>query len=266
MSLRKYLTVIKTNWQRSLTYRTTVIGYRVGEIAELLIMIAMWATIFQGQEFVRGFTYNQMVTYLLVGNIVQSAVRNWLYQVVARDIADGSLSYYLVRPMPYISAMMAREVGRTMFAAILSVGSVFVVSIFFYSNISLDISLLSFLLVIPTLLLALVTELLLSYLIGLFAFWTVEVDGVFTTIERLKLFFSGGYFPLNLLPATLATLSYFLPFAYSFYVPTLYFIGKIDDSYIVRGWGVQIVWIALLYLIISVVWKRGLRRYEGTGM
>jgi ABC-type uncharacterized transport system permease subunit len=76
-----------------------VIGFRIGEIAELLIMIAMWSTIYQGQDLVRGFTLPEMITYLLIGNIIQSAVRNWLHEVVSRDIADGSLSYYLVRPI-----------------------------------------------------------------------------------------------------------------------------------------------------------------------
>jgi ABC-2 type transport system permease protein len=162
--------------------------------------------------------------------------------------------------------MMAREVGRTGLAAFISVVSVLIVSIFFYSKIVIAHSFTQILIIIPTMLLAVVSELLVSYLVGCIAFWTVEVAGVYASLERLKAFFAGGYFPLSLLPSSLATLSYFLPFAYSFYVPTLYFIGKIDASYIVRGWGVQVAWIIGLYFIIKLVWSRGLKRYEGTGM
>jgi ABC-2 type transport system permease protein len=107
---------------------------------------------------------------------------------------------------------------------------------------------------------------LLSFLIGLIAFWTDEVSGIESTYERLKKFFSGGYFPLSLLPPSFLNLSYALPFAYSIYVPSQLYLNKLDIGTGLRGIGVQVTWILILFGVIHVVWKRGLRRYEGVGI
>jgi ABC-2 type transport system permease protein len=105
-----------------------------------------------------------------------------------------------------------------------------------------------------------------SYLIGLVAFWTDEVSGLYATIDRLKKFLSGGYFPLNLLPLTYIKISYALPFSYSFFVPTQLYLGKINIATAINGIYVQGAWIILLALIIALVWRRGIRRYEGVGI
>ena len=116
------------------------------------------------------------------------------------------------------------------------------------------------------LVLAFVTELLLSYLVGLIAFWTDEVDGLYRTIERVEKFFSGGYFPLSILPAGFVNASFLLPFAYSFYVPAQLYLKKIDLATGLKGILVQLAWIVLLYGLVRVVWERGLRKYEGIGI
>jgi len=67
-AMRKYLAIIKTYWQRALTYRATVISYRVGEIGEALVLILMWTAIYGDGQTISGFTLREMVTYILVGN------------------------------------------------------------------------------------------------------------------------------------------------------------------------------------------------------
>lgn len=105
-----------------------------------------------------------------------------------------------------------------------------------------------------------------SYLIGLVAFWTDEVDGLYATHERLRKIFSGGYFPISILPVFFVNLSYALPFAYSFFVPAQLYLKKIDLAAGIRGIFVQITWIIVLYFLSNWVWRRGLKRYEGTGI
>ena len=99
----------------------------------------------------------------------------------------------------------------------------------------------------------------------MFAFWFEEVDGIQSTVERIRRFFAGGYFPLTLLPLFLSTLSMYLPFAYSFFVPAQLYLKKMSLSEAAHGIGIQFVWILLLSLIIYVVWNRGLKKYEAIG-
>lgn len=264
--MKKFLTIVNAFWQRALTYRFNVLAYRVGETAEILVLILMWSAIYGDQKVIAGMTLQEMITYVLVGNFFNALVRNFLSDMVARDIKDGRLSTFLVKPMSYFSYILSQEVGRISLPTIMSALSLLLVIVFFAKTFIWNFDAGYFLVIALMILFAFVTELLLSYLVGLIAFWTDEVDGIYKTIDRMKKFFSGGYFPLNLLPTVFVQLSFVLPFAYSFFVPAQLYLRKIDISTGLKGLLVQVLWIGILYGIIKIAWNRGLRRYEGIGI
>lgn len=264
--MKKYLTVINVYWQRALTYRSTIIAYRIGEIVEVLILILMWSSIYDKQEIIKGFTLPEMITYVLIGNLFNAIIRNFLTDVVAHDIKEGRLSAFLLQPISYFYFIFSRELGRLSVAFFMSVSSQVVIILFFLNKFILNSDIIYLSVILLMIVLAFITEILISYLIGLIAFWADEVDGIYATVDRLRKFFSGGYFPLNFLPPIFVTASFSLPFAYSFFVPAQLYLKKIDISAGIRGLFVQLIWIALLYGVIRLLWKRGLKKYEGVGI
>ncbi len=264
--MKKFLAIVRAFWQRSLTYRFTVVAYRIGEICEVLVLILMWTAIYGNQKIISGFTLQEMITYILVGNFFNALIRNFLANYIARDIKDGRLSMFLIKPMGYFSYILTQELGRISLATIMSVLSQTIVIVFFANVFIWNRSAQYLLIIILMVILAFITELLLSYLIGLIAFWTDEVEGVYTTIDRIKKFFSGGYFPLSLLPLVFVKASFLLPFAYSFFIPAQLYLKKIDLSVGIEGLMIQAIWIIALYIIIKIVWGRGLKKYEGIGI
>jgi len=263
--MKKFLTIVKAFWQRALTYRFTVLAYRIGEIGETLALILMWSAIYGGQKVIGGLTLQEMITYILVGNFFNAIIRNFLSSVVSHDIKDGRLSMFLIRPMSYFNYILSREIGRISLSTLMSVLSSMLIIIFFINTFIWNFDVAYFLIIVAMVILAFVVELFLSYLIGLISFWTDEVDGIYATIDRIKKFFSGGYFPISLLPLMFVQVSFALPFAYSFFVPAQLYLKKLDLSVGLKGLLIQIVWILILYGIIKIVWGRGLKRYEGVG-
>lgn len=266
MIMKKYLTIVKTYWQRGLTYRFTVFAYRVGEMAEVVALVLMWTAIYGNEKIIRGFTLPEMITYILIGNLFSGLTRNFLAELMARDIKDGGLSMFLLRPMGYFSYIFFREVGRISLTTVMSLIGQGLVILFFLKSFIFNFDALYLLLIIVMIILAFTFEMLLAYLLGLVAFWTDEVHGLYSTFDRLEKFFAGGYFPLSLLPATFVSISYFLPFGYSFFVPAQLYLKKADLALGVRGILIQIIWIVVLYGIVKIVWKKGLKRYEGVGI
>lgn len=264
--MKKYLTIINVYWQRAITYRSAVFAYRVGEMAEVLILILMWSSIYDKQEIIKGFTLPEMITYVLIGNLFHAITRNFLTNIVAYDIKEGRLSTFLLQPISYFYFILSRELGRLSVALLLSVSSQIIVILFFLNKFIINLDIIYLSVIVFMIILAFINELLISYLIGLIAFWADEVDGIYATVERLRKFFSGGYFPLNFLPPVFVTASFSLPFAYSFFVPAQLYLKKIDISAGIRGIFVQLIWIAVLYGIIRFLWKRGLKKYEGVGI
>jgi ABC-2 type transport system permease protein len=141
-----------------------------------------------------------------------------------------------------------------------------IVTLFFFKLMIFNFNLVYLLLILIMLVLAFLTELLLAYLVGLIAFWTDEAEGLYNSVENLKRLFSGGYFPLSLLPAIFLNISFLLPFAYSFYIPTQVYLKKISIDQGVKGLGVQLAWIVVLSLVIRFVWNKGIKKYEAVGI
>ncbi len=262
-AITRYTTIFSAFWQRGLLYRNTILGYRLGEITELLVMILLWSRLFEGQTLIQGYTKPEMITYFLLGSLFSIAVRSYARDSISRDIRDGGLSALLTKPMSYLKFLTAREFGRMSLPTILSLLTSIVVIVPFSYLIIAPPSTMHIMIIIAMLILALITEFLISYLIGFITFWTDDTDAVFDVIGRVKKFFSGGYFPLSLMPAALITASIWLPFSYSFFVPTQLYLGKMTTLQGLQGLGIQAGWIILLYILVRVVYKRGVKRYEG---
>jgi ABC-2 type transport system permease protein len=253
-------------WQRSITYRFTVIAYRIGELAEILIIIAMWSAIYSHQTSIGGYTLNQMLTYLILGNLINVITRNFLTDYMSRDIREGTLSFLLIKPVDFFRYIIAREIGRTSLTSVIAVCTQVTVLLVFHKLFIFNHDVRVWIILTIMVFLAFWLELLQAFLTALITFWTDEVTALYTVMGRLEKFFSGGYFPLNLLPPLFVTVSFCLPFAYSFFIPTQLYLGKISLVQGLQGLVVQVIWIALLYGLIKLVWKRGLKRYEGVGI
>ncbi len=258
--------IIRTAFQRNFTFRFTVAMYRLGEIAEVLILVFMWTAVYASTGgTIKGFTLQEMITYVLIGNLCFVAVRNFLPSNVSEMINSGKLSMFLVKPIPFIKYVFINELGRAFLATVISVITQVIILLFFLNTVIINTDPRYLGLILVMVFLAFIIELLIGFLVGAVAFWTEEVEGLLTSIDRIKRFFSGGYFPLSLLPAAALSIGSYLPFAYSFFIPASLYLKKITLLQGVHGILVQVVWIAVLSVILSIVWKQGLRRYEATG-
>lgn len=264
--LKQAMVIIRTAWVRNLNYRFTTVMFRIGEVAEVIVLVLMWTAIYtSGSGIIKGFTQHEMITYVLVGNLCSVAVRNFLPSFVSRDIIEGRLSMFLVKPIPYIKYIFFNELGRAALATLSSLAVQLVVLLFFIDKIVFNTEPAYLCLIACMIVCAFVIEWLIGFLVGTVAFWVDEVDGLQSAVDRVKRFFAGGYFPLSLLPTTLATISIYLPFAYSFFVPAQLYLKKIDIQTGIIGIGIQLVWIILLSLLLKIVWAKGLKRYEASG-
>jgi ABC-2 type transport system permease protein len=265
--LKQSWAIINLAWQRNFTYRALIVSYRAGEIIEILVLVLMWSAIYSNTEggVIRGFTLNEMISYVLIGNLCGALTRNFLAGYVGRHIHHGQLSSYLIRPISYIKFVFINELGRAFMATFISAVTQIIVILFFLDKIVINKDFLYIGLVVVMVILAFVIEMLLGFIIGTIAFWVDEVDGIHMTVERVKRFFSGGYFPLSLLPASIVSVSTFLPFGYSFFVPASLYLKKMSLNDGLLGLAVQVVWIILLSIILTIVWRRGLKRYEAVG-
>ncbi|MBC7981718.1 ABC-2 family transporter protein [Candidatus Parcubacteria bacterium] len=264
--LDQFVMFSKVEWQKVLTWRVSVFVYRISEVLETSILVSMWIFIFaQGSGLIKGYTMNEMVTYVLIGGLCTGFTRNFIHGSISRDIEKGDLSLFLVKPVSYIKFNIYSEFGGLILTFCVSLISQIFVILLFADKFILNKDYVTLILMFAMLVFAFFIEILIGLLVGLVAFWTDEVNGVQNLMFIIKKFFAGVYFPLSLLPASLTFIGFYLPFAYSFFVPAQLYLGKIDANVALKGLGIQLVWILILSFIVRLVWSRGLKRYEAVG-
>jgi len=259
--------IISNEIQRQFVYRASILAYAVGNIAELVALTVIWTIVYRNIDVIKGYTAPEMISYVVFAWFFSFLTTTYAFETnIARDIHLGTLSNLLVKPQSYIRYVMAVATGRISIAfLVVLVQGVLVFSFFRHQLIfSLDFSriLLLFFMLVATFFI----NLLLSILIGFIAFWTTEINGIYYSIKVFSKFMSGTFFPIALLPAFLLKSSFFLPFVYTIFIPVQLYLGKISFAEGLKGLAIEILWLIVLYGIIKIVWRRGLKRYESVGI
>jgi len=268
--VNKNLANTKVGIKVGMAYKFEFIIGLVTTPISLFIYYFLWAAIysFSGMDLIRGYTFEMLINYfvlnMLVGFFIWSDVDNWM----ERNIIDGDMIADLVRPLKYIKAQFYFEVGLKVMSFItqavpLVIGAHLVLGIVFISWKLLILGLFS-VFVASTMIF------LISYIIGLTAFWFGRISGIRRMKRALILFLSGGILPIAFFPGWFIEISNYLPFQYIRYVPINTYLGKyavaaagFNNLFVVLG--IQLVWLVLLFICAQLFWKVAFKRFAGAG-
>jgi ABC-2 type transport system permease protein len=265
--LEKYTQAFELGFQSALAYRVNFLISLISAAYPIFIQTFLWTAIYGATPgaVVYGFSFRQMIAYTFMAGLVMRLVRTGFEYEIMDDVKSGKFSRFLVQPLGYFPYRIflnfgEKLPGQLMIAGILAV--VLVVLNLFW-GISIDLGhILLFLLVLA---LAVALNFLIFYCFSAVSFWIVEVGFLFEGIRIVTVLLSGGIFPLDVFGETFVTVSNWLPFKYTVYYPIQVLNGSIELSAILQGMLVQIVWIALCWLIARGLWRQGSRRYVAVG-
>lgn len=229
---------------------------KIGSILELLIIVLFWLLLFTRYQELFGLTREEIITYILVGNILGLAANFIWARIIARDIKSTESKLLILKPIKYFEYILKRAFGKFFPTFIFVVGLNLILLQVFIGSFPVNLNPLILIVIFLMVILAFIIEFLIAYLLNLFIFWTIESVDIYRVLIRTKKLLAGAYFPLTLLPLALLQISLFLPFAYSFFVPTALYLKKLDLSYGIFGLGVQAAWIIVLYTVIKFVWDK----------
>lgn len=263
----KIKTIIEIEIQRQLSFRIDILFYRFSNVVDILAQIIIWTFVFQNNEIVSGYTYNEMLTYIIIGWLMVYITSNYgLENNISRDIHEGNLSNFLVKPIDYIKYIIIFTIGRNVIALTFGLATAGVLIFFMFDKIIIENNLLKLIIIAGMLVGGFFINLMISMLIGMAAFWTESVSGIRYSTRVLVSFLSGRLFPLNMLPIFYFKLTLFFPFVYVYFIPLQLYLGKISIRQSMVYLVVEILWLVLLYSSVRLLYKKGLKKYEGVGI
>jgi ABC-2 type transport system permease protein len=259
-----YLTTMRTAIQTQFQYRAATYMYLLGMVAEPVIYLVVWTTIAQshgGQ--VAGITAGGFAAYYIVWTLVRNV--NIVFTPYGWEgrIREGRLSGQLLRPMHPIHYDIAEFAGGKVIWVLLYLPIAIGLTLVFKPSFSLTP--LDLALFLPAIMGAYLVRTMNLWALGMVTFWTTRGSAIFETYIMAELLLSGRLVPLQLMPAWAQSIANWLPFKWTFYFPIEVLVGHLSLASLLSGLAVQVFWIAVGAVLVSIVWRASVRHYTAVG-
>ena len=264
----KFLAYMRLAFKDRIAYRAHFILGSVLRFVSLVVVVYLWGAVFEasGTDRIGGFAYGDMVAYYYLVMVSRSfASMPGLATSVAGEIREGTLSRFLVKPLGLLGVQLSLRMAHKMIfiasALIPYLGVAWLLRWAFQGWPS-GPRLAAW---ITSLLLAFAIDFCVHFILGILAFWVLEVTSFLFIALMIEYFCSGHMIPLDLLPAPVIAVLGVLPFKYTAYFPAAVFLGKVPDSELGPALAIEALWAAGLFLLAAFLLKRGERRYAAYG-
>jgi len=262
--MKKYLLTYKMGIQKALTYRSVEIIWIISAFLTPLLFMTLWSR--NAQSGVSSMNLSEIVTYYFLITLFSQLLSPHIEWDIARDINEGSLSNYLLKPYKYFIHQIIYELAWKTVTQIFNLIPIVIFAVIFRQYISIPqitISKIAFILMLCAL--SYLLTFLIQYFLGLLSFWMTQIRSFFRIYYMSTGFFSGRYFPLILMPALLIKISKYMPFQYFWYFPTMMILDKENIINKYSSLLIIFIWIIIFIFIIHFTWKKGVRDYSSYG-
>lgn len=270
-ALRTKWCILRTSIEERLVYRADFAFATLVRFLPIVTQVFLWGAIYQANgpkdtRVINGYTYGDMVAYsllVMVGRAFSSMPG--LTTGIARDIRDGAIKKFLIQPIDLLDYLFWHRVAHKLVyyvVAFLPFAFVFWLCREYLHGWPDAFTLLG---CCVALILAFLVGFLIESLMGLCAFWFLEVSSLVFVYMLISYVLSGHMLPLDWLPAPYSDAIRLLPFKYLAFVPAAILLGKYDHRQLAMELIQGLVWVTVLFALNRLALSRGLRRYSAYG-
>ena len=274
LGIKKYLIFAKSGMQTTFAYRGQIALWFLGSaISAVLTGLLWWAiysahavdgmTAFSDTNTIGGFTFSQMLMYVILSSIVgELAFAAQSMGEITDDVRYGLIGMRLIKPISYRAQLGFTSVG-SFFARVLIIGAPLtlvgtLVMVFGFGLTG--IVWYNVLLFLPACFLSLLIRDAIEFLFGQVAFYTQAMFGIFSITEVVTGFLSGAMVPLSLFPSWAQTILSYTPFPSMISMPVRLFMGMLSLQDVLIAFAVSIAWIIGLNVLGALLYKTSVRK------
>lgn len=262
--MKKYFNIYKMTLLDSIQYLTNIIFNFITYALIIYIFLCLWKYLYQDESsLIEGYNLTQMIWYVLITEWMWFGGKNrLLINQIINDIKSGNIAYNLNKPYSYLIYMVTKHFGeitiKFIFYGIIGVilGFVYVGKLDTFNFSSIPLILLS-------MLLGLFIDILIRISISLLAFW-IEDSGPFQWLYDKLILIIGTIFPVELFPKMLQPIINCSPIFVVNYGPAKLFVDfsfKTFKTIILA----QIIYIVVVVLIATMIYRKGVRKLNVNG-
>jgi ABC-2 type transport system permease protein len=253
--------LLALNYGVSLQYRAqSVLWMITGTVP--LIMMMIWLQLAEGGS-IKGYDAVTFAQYFMFMFLARQMTPTWVIYLMDRGVKHGELSPLLLRPMHPVWQYATEHWGemslRVPIIAPLAAIGLWIADAW---STSLLFNLPFF---VIGLLLAWVINFIMHMIVGLIAFWSDNALGYDMMLFSLYTMLGGVVVPVELFPDVVQRYLAWTPFPYILDFPVRAAIGRIEGRDLVAGFGMQLLWLGVLFTLFAIGWRLSLKRFSAAG-
>jgi ABC-2 type transport system permease protein len=273
--LSTWWTILRISIEERLVYRGDFALGTLMRFLPLVTQVFLWGAIYQAagrggsQATIAGYTFDEMIAYYLLTQVSRAfSSMPGLASGIALQIRNGEIKKFLIQPVDLIGFLLLNRIAHKLVYYVVAAGPfalVFFLCRGFFSGWPE-----------PSILLAFIASLVMSFLLGFFleatigmiGFWFLEVSSLLFVYMLVSFFFSGHMFPIDMLdqvPGPWGMLVRATPLQYLAYFPAAVFLGKIQGTALIWGLLGQAAWLVFFIVLCRATFHLGIKRYSGFG-
>jgi len=268
IKMGKYTEYFKIGFKKSIEYKSYLIGALVTPLFMGFFFYFIWSYIFEvkskgvaGFE-IGGFTFEEMIIYLVIGLLIQTAKQTEISERISATIKSGDISIFLCRPVNFVKSLLSDGIGEKLIPF-----GTFVILLAIVTNLfAVKVPTITILVIFAIYgLLLIFFQIIIDVMIGGLAFWLTEIWGIRSSIQQILWILSGRALPLSLFPQMMQRFLAWTPFLYLEYTFASIYLMKLSIEEALRAMGIFMIWILILLVLMRWLYARGFAKLESFG-
>jgi ABC-2 type transport system permease protein len=239
-----YLGFALRGFQRAITYHFQFWAELVINLLFMYVYICVWRALYTDRGAVAGYDRAQLLTYIVVSQTLitfQFTIRTW--SVIETKVRSGEVAIDLLRPVDFQGMILAIGLGPALHTLLFNMAPKFALFAAL-GVVAAPASGLALGLFVVSAALGFLVLFGVEFLIGMLAFWLIEIRGLYAMVMwGICGFFSGYFLPLEFFPDWLAAAARALPFPAMVYIPSAIYAGSVEGMAAVLAVLEQLAWV-----------------------
>lgn len=256
--MRKYIEIAKSAMKIHTAYAAWYWAGTFASVVQLLVLYYFWHAVYANRTSIADMPLEMMLTYMVIAMLMAEYVSG-AGNELAEQIREGNIAIELLRPYTILYKLVAIDLGIKATSVIRSTLPMFIVA-FLFIGVQFPPSAESFFLFLISAILGMLLGTQIDLMVGVLAFWTVNIWGLSVFKESVIRFFSGALIPISLFPLWFRTFSQYMPFQSMIYVPVSIYTGSISGNSAYIAISVQFLWLLITFLAIKLSWHYAVKK------
>lgn len=255
-----YWTFALNQMKSNFVYKGRFYLFIIRKFLGMFIYYYLWMAIYASASSSQlgGFSRSEMILYVFMSYTISDIVMIGISSEIGSDVIDGSVAMNLIKPISYRMYLTFKSIGIMIYRMV--VPSVFIwIGLEIYKVVGLGMAVSSpvtIALSLISIVLSFFIYVFFDYCFGMLAFVTTYIFGMNIIKNAALNLLTGKLIPVSFFPVFVQKVFSFLPFTAMTYVPVMIYLGKYSGAEALRQLFKQAVWVVILYLLGSLLWKR----------